>query len=340
MRCSIAPRQRYGRRSRARLEPAPRNSGMNEFELIDRYFRRNTGRDVVLGIGDDGAVLTVPDGRKLVAVVDTSVAGVHYPEGMAAADIGYRALAVNLSDIAAMGATPAWMTLALTLPDSDTEWLQEFANGLFAAADEHHVSLVGGDTTRGSQTVISVQLLGHVAGDAILTRSGCVAGDGIYVSGTLGDAAAGLALLQKGQADEYLQDRFRRPRARVALGQACASLANAAIDISDGLAADLSHILAASGVGATIDLLALPLSAELQAYAGIDGARQLALGGGDDYELCLTVPAALDAGFRRAAKESAVAVTRIGTADAAEGLRQSVGGANIKPLQQPGFQHF
>jgi thiamine-monophosphate kinase len=313
---------------------------MDEFELIDRYFRRTVGHGVALGIGDDGAVLNVPNGRQLVAVVDTTVAGVHYPDNLPAADIGYRAVAVNLSDIAAMGATPSWMTLALTLPASDPDWLEQFASGMFAAADAYGVALVGGDTTRGSQTVVSVQLLGHAASHAILKRSGARPGDGIYVSGTLGDAAAGLQLLQKGEAGDFLKERFRRPEARVTLGQAVASIAGAAIDISDGLAADLDRILTASGVGATVDRQALPLSAELLAWAGADEARRLALTGGDDYELCLAVPAVDEAEFQRLARQAGVSVTRIGVAEATPGLRISTGGADVRPLKEPGFRHF
>ncbi|MEQ8206113.1 MAG: thiamine-phosphate kinase, partial [Woeseia sp.] len=312
---------------------------IDEFELIDRYFRRERGAGVALGIGDDGALLNVPPGQQLVAVVDTSVAGVHFPTDLDPADIGYRAVAVNLSDLAAMGATPAWMTLALTLPASEPAWLEAFANGLFAAADEYDVALVGGDTTRGEQTVISVQLLGLLKNNTGLLRSGCRSGDGIYVSGTLGDAAAGLSLIQQTAVENELTARFRRPSARVKLGQAVNGVASAGIDISDGLYADLQRILVASGVGATIECRQLPVSSALLAYAGDESARRLALEGGDDYELCLTVPAAADAEFRRIAAQLGVAVTRIGSADNVPGMRLTDSGRAVE-FSSAGYRHF
>ncbi|ANO53050.1 thiamine-phosphate kinase [Woeseia oceani] len=312
---------------------------IDEFELIDRYFCRETGAGVVLGIGDDGALLDVPSGQQLVAVVDTSVAGVHFPSGLDPADIGYRSVAVNLSDLAAMGAKPAWMTLALTLPASEPAWLEAFANGLFVAADEHGVALVGGDTTRGSQIVVSVQLLGLLPANTGLLRSGCQPGDGIYVSGTLGDAAAGLSLIQQAAAENELTARFRRPSARVQLGQAVNGIASAGIDISDGLFADLQRIVVASGVGATIERSLLPVSAALVDFAGEESARRFALEGGDDYELCLTVPVAKDAEFRQVAAGLGVAVTRIGSADNVAGLRLTDGGRVVE-YSSAGYRHF
>ncbi len=312
---------------------------MDEFELIARYFSRDGGAGVVLGVGDDGAVLELPADRRLVAVVDTLVDGVHYPAHFAAADVGYRAVAVNLSDIAAMGAEPAWMTLALTLPAVDTEWLAGFADGLYRAAGEHGVALVGGDTTRGAQTVISVQLLGHAAPAGVLTRSGCRPGDLLYVSGTLGEAAAGLESLQGGRDEVALEARFRRPVPRVALGRAVAGIAGAAIDVSDGLAADLGHVLAASGCGATLELERLPLSATLVAARGEERARALALTGGDDYELCLAVPAAAEEAFLAAARDCDTPVTRIGRARAEAGLVLTQNGEAVAS-PQGGYRHF
>ena len=312
---------------------------MDEFELIDRYFRRGGGRGVAVGVGDDAAVLEPPAGRALVAAVDTLVAGVHYPDDLPPADVGYRALAVNLSDLAAMAATPAWMTLALTLPRVDAGWLEDFASGLFEAAGEFEVALVGGDTTRGEQTVVSVQLLGHAAPGKALLRSGCHPGDLLYVSGHPGDAAAGLDCWRAGRRDGPLVERFRRPRPRVALGQAAAGIASAAIDISDGLAADLGHVLAASGCAAELDLADLPLSAALLAEFGEQRGREYALGGGDDYELCLAVPPGADAAFREAAAASDTPVAAIGRVREGAGLSLAANGvpAAVAPR---GYRHF
>lgn len=312
---------------------------MHEFELIERYFQRSGGQGVVLGIGDDGAVLDLPAGQQLIAVVDTLVAGVHYPRDLDAADIGYRAVAVNLSDIAAMGGVPCWMTLALTMPAANDAWLNGFSAGLFAAAAEFDVALVGGDTTAGSDTVISVQLLGHVAPGQCLTRAGCRPGDRVYVSGTPGDAAAGLELLQRGQKDHVLAQRFRRPAARVALGQAVAGIASAAIDVSDGLCADLQRLLQASGCGATLEQECLPLSAALLEQCGAAEALRFALTGGDDYELLLTVSAAAEAAFLKAANSCGVKVTRIGTADSRRELRVTRDGRPTR-IDMAGYRHF
>ena len=262
---------------------------MDEFQLIQRYFvRANEASGVITGIGDDGAVLRPDAGFDLVTVIDTLVEGVHFPADLDAADIAYRAVAVNLSDIAAMGARPRWMTIALTLSQADEAWLGAFAGGLFSAASEHDVALVGGDMTSGEQTVVSVQITGDIAKDAAILRSGASPGDTIYVTGTVGDAAAGLELTLAGRSDKYLQSRFCRPTARVRYGQLLCGVASAAIDVSDGLFGDLGKLLAASNVGAEIDLCNLPLSDALQANFDPDSQRRLALSGGDDYELCFT----------------------------------------------------
>jgi thiamine-monophosphate kinase len=287
---------------------------VDEFELIERYFAgHDRGPGVVVGIGDDGAVLQPEAGRELVTVVDAVVAGVHFPIDIDAADLGYRAVAVNLSDIAAMGARPRWMTLSLTLPAADPDWLQAFATGLYEAAAEHDVALVGGDTTRGKEIVVSVQITGDVeAGKAIL-RSGAAEGDTIYVTGTVGDRAAGLALIQRGQHAAGLCEAFLRPRARVHVGRALVGVASAAIDISDGLVADLGKLLAASHVGGRLDLDALPLSAALLEHFDRDAALDFALAGGDDYELCFTAAGELPAA-------GDLPVTPIGKVTAADGL--------------------
>ncbi len=262
---------------------------MDEFQLIERYFVRADEDDgVITGIGDDGAVLRPNPSLDLVTVVDTLVEGVHFPAGFDAADIAYRAVAVNLSDIAAMGARPRWMTLALTLSKADEAWLDAFATGLFEAASEHDVALVGGDTTSGEKIVVSVQITGEVGRDAAILRSGASPGDTIYLTGTVGDAAAALELMSAGQSDDYLQNRFRRPSARVDYGRLLVGSASAAIDVSDGLFGDLGKLLAASNVGAELDLRQLPLSEALQANFDAESQRRFALSGGDDYELCFT----------------------------------------------------
>ena len=271
---------------------------MGEFELIERYFSRlgATRGDVALGVGDDAALLAVPAGQQLVACVDTLVAGRHFPAGTEPADIGWRALAVNLSDLAAMGATPAWALLALTLPEASAEWLEAFAAGFSQLALAHGVALVGGDTTAGPLT-ISVELLGLVEPGTALRRHGAAAGDLVYVTGWPGDAAAGLALIEgriagSGADRAVLEGKFRRPEPRVAFGSRLRGIASACVDVSDGLAADLGRLTAASGVGAVLRATELPLSQALYGLAGEARAREFALGGGDDYELAFTVPVA------------------------------------------------
>ncbi len=239
-----------------------------------------------MGVGDDGAVVEPTAGLCQVQVIDTLVEGIHFPSNMPAADVGYRAVAVNLSDIASMGARPRWMTLALTLWDKDESWIEAFANGLYEAAAQYEVALIGGDTTRGDEVVASVHISGEVAAADVLLRSGARVGDTIYVTGTLGDAAAGLSLFEAGTRDGFLVARFLRPSARVAEGRLLAGRANAAIDLSDGFVGDLRKLLDASGVGAEVDVDRLPLSDALRAHFADEQGVAFALTGGDDYELC------------------------------------------------------
>lgn len=321
---------------------------MDEFEIIRRYFARRSGDEAVrVGIGDDGAVTTPAPGRELVLVVDTLVEGVHFPESLSAADVGYRAVEVNLSDIAAMGARPRWATLALTLSDSDPGWLQGFAEGLFESAARFGVTLVGGDTTRGGQTVISIHIVGDVERGAYLTRSGAKAGDLIFVTGAPGDAAAGLALLT-GSADRAsgteaerrsLVQGFVRPAARIAFGAAIGRLASAAIDISDGLFADTRKLLEASSAGGRIELESLPLSAEIRAVFGEERAERLALTGGDDYELCFTAGPAQEDDIRAAASRLDLPVTRIGEVDDSGRLAVTRNGEPVE-FTDDGYRHF
>jgi thiamine-monophosphate kinase len=269
-----------------------------EFDIIRKYFAVAAARsDVLLGIGDDAAVLEVGGSRKLVVAMDTIVEGVHFPAGTAAADVGHRALAVNLSDLAAMGAEPAWMTLSLALPQADEAWVAGFAAGLLDLARAHAVALVGGDTVRGPLAV-TIQIAGWVEADGWLTRGGACAGDVLFVTGTPGDAAAGLDLLQhKVTATsvqrvhaEQLTARMLRPEPRVRLGRALRTLASAAIDISDGLLTDLDKLCSASACGARLHVDALPLSPALQALFPADACVQYALAGGDDYEIMFSLP--------------------------------------------------
>ena len=256
---------------------------MDEFDLIRRYFQCDAqSPGVIVGIGDDGAILQASPGTQQVQVTDTLVEGVHFPANVDARDIGNRVVAVNLSDIAAMGARPRWMTLALTLWDKDESWVEEFAAGLLAAAAEYDVALVGGDTTQGDSVVVTVHVTGEVGeGNAIL-RSGAKPGDTVFVSGTVGDAAAGLELIRQDISDDALAKRFLRPTPRLELGTMLAGRAHAAIDVSDGLVADLRKMLDASGVGAEIDIDAIPLSDALRARFDLDTASQFELTGGDD----------------------------------------------------------
>jgi thiamine-monophosphate kinase len=307
---------------------------VDEFELIQRYFvRPDEVASVITGIGDDGAVLRPPKGKDLVTVVDTLVEGVHFPHDINAADLGYRAVAVNLSDIAAMGGRPRWMTLALTMTESNESWLSSFASGLHDAAAEHGVVLVGGDMTQGDIIVASVQITGDVAAGSALLRSGASVGETIYVSGTVGDAAAGLDLMSAGTPNEYLSARFSRPTARVALGQSLVGRVSAAIDVSDGLYADLGKLLSASGVGAKLDLDNLPISTALKACCDKEQQRKFALSGGDDYELCFTSAGELPA------QAGGVAVTAIGTVTDGNKLvcRDRSG---IVDYEDSGYLHF
>jgi len=315
---------------------------VNEFDLIRRYFAERGVRraDVPLGIGDDAALLTPPPGQSLAVSVDTLHSGVHFAPDTPPADLGHKALAVNLSDLAAMGAEPAWATLALSLPAADEAWLSAFADGFFALAERHGVQLVGGDTTRGPLSV-TVQVHGFVPPALALRRRGARPGDHIFVTGSLGDAGAGLAIEQgrlalAGPPAAFLVARLHRPTPRVAAGLALRGLASAAIDISDGLSQDLGHILAASGVGAELEIEALPLSDELLA-SGIDRPWRLAASAGDDYELCFTAAADADLGVGDAL---GCAVTRIGRITAEPGLRWlDADGQACEPPPR-GWDHF
>ena len=311
---------------------------ISEFDIIARYFTPAfVGRDdVLVGVGDDGAVLQVPAGSALVVSTDTLVRDVHFSDDYSPEDIGYKALAVNLSDLAAMAAQPAWASLALTLPRADEGWIADFARGFFDLADAHGVALVGGDLTRGPLT-ITVGVYGFAPTGLSLRRNGARPGDEIFVTGTLGDAALALAGLPSPHR-AYLETRLHRPTPRVAEGLTLRALASSGIDISDGLAADLGHLLTQSGCGATVYLERLPLSPALRALDDPDRRRALATAGGDDYELCFTVPpqqrAMLESRWRGAP------MTSIGRIEASPGLRWICADGSAYHPPSEGYRHF
>lgn len=318
---------------------------MNEFDLIANYFARQPVQraDVALGIGDDAAVLNVAAGQQLVLSTDILVAGVHFPESTDASFIGHKALAVNLSDLAAMGATPAWFTLNLSLPEADPRWLEGFCDGLFALMREHDIALVGGDTTRGPLT-IGIQIMGLVPHGQALQRAGAQAGDRIYVTGQLGDAALGLRLWQEQlslppQFHAKVLQQLHRPMARLRAGLGLRSLASACIDISDGLVADLGHILHASKLGARIELKHLPLSSAYDAAFEQVG-WEAALSGGDDYELCFTIPPDRETAFHNASTNFGISCSYIGDIETQPGLRILDESGQLYQAQRTGYDHF
>lgn len=311
---------------------------MGEFELIREHFTGLTSArtGVKLGIGDDAALLRVPPGHELVVTTDTLVAGRHFPDDTAPEDVGWKSLAVNLSDLAAMGAQPRWFTLALTVRLADPIWVGGFAQGLREAADFFGVALVGGDTTQGPLS-ITITAMGAVPIGRAIRRSGAKAGDLVCVTGTLGDAA--LALRRRGKKDlpDVLQLRLNRPAPRVAAALALRPFAHAMIDLSDGLAGDLQHVLDASRVGATIRADLLPASPDFAALAGADERLPLQAGGGDDYELCVCIPPAQ---LKKALRKLAVPLTVIGEVTRQKGLRfVGVDGRALSPDLQ-GYRHF
>jgi thiamine-monophosphate kinase len=318
---------------------------MTEFELIRRFFSTPAGAaGVALGIGDDAALLEVPADHELVAATDTILAGVHFPTTTTAKAIGHRAVAVNLSDLAAMGAEPRWLMLALTLPAADDAWVRSFAEGFHALAAQHGCALVGGDTTRGP-LAITVTALGVVPRGQALRRRGAKVGDALCVSGSLGDGAAGLRCVQgvhdpeRADGRELVQ-RFQFPQPRVALGRALRGIATSCIDVSDGLAADLGHVLEASGVGARVDCDALPASQAFRSVVPAAQQPELMLSGGDDYELAFSCAPQRVAELAREAEQLGTRITRIGTIEQARGLRLVDGAGRPVALDRRGHDHF
>jgi len=314
---------------------------LGEFDLIERFFSRGSGRrDVLLGVGDDAALLELPPGRALVAAVDTLVEGRHFLPDAPPESVGHQALAVNLSDLAAMGADPAWVLLSLSLPESDAAWLQSFATGLYSLAERHGVALVGGDTVRGPR-VVTVTALGSVEPALALRRDRARPGDVLFVSGWPGEAGAGLEALRRGtvQGDaDPLVRRYQYAEPRLGLGRALRGVASAAMDVSDGLYGDLQKLCRASGVGARLDLRCLPVSAELARRHSRADCERWVLFGGDDYELLFTVPAERAAGVEAAAP-AALPVHRIGVIEDKSGVRCERGG-RVEELRGGGYDHF
>lgn len=316
---------------------------MSEFDLIRRYFTRATP-GAVLGVGDDAALLRVSPGMELAVSTDMLVSGTHFLPDTDPFLLGHKTLAVNLSDLAAMGAQPRWATLSLSLPEADEDWLQQFSTGFFALADLHGVELVGGDTTRGSLN-LCVTIMGEVPQGAALRRSGAQVGDDIWVSGKLGDAALALAHLQ---GKEHLPEQdfsactpsLLQPMPRIALGLALRGVASSAIDISDGLLADLGHILEGSRVGAEIRFDALPVSAALRPHLAQTMGVHYALAGGDDYELCVTAPTAQRSAMENISHRINLPLTRIGTIVAGSAcIVRNAEGRSIN-TGDSGYDHF
>lgn len=318
---------------------------LSEFDLIKKYFKRARPGRAALGIGDDCALLAPSPGMQIAISSDMLVEGRHFFAGADARMLGHKCLAVNLSDLAAMGARPVGFTLALALPAADADWLEAFSAGLFALADAHGCELIGGDTTKGPLN-ICITIFGELAPGHALRRDAAMAGDDVWLSGALGDARLALAGYRSELALDAAQQRLaglrmHMPSPRVALGMALATLplAHAAIDISDGLVGDLGHILAASGVGATIDVDALPAGAVLAGQA-LDLRRRFCAAGGDDYELCFTAPPENRDAIAAAAAQAGTDVTRVGSIDAAPGLRLVDSHGKALDLRLAGFDHF
>jgi thiamine-monophosphate kinase len=318
---------------------------MSEFDLIARYFVRpaHPKNRATLGIGDDCALLMQQDGMQTAISSDMLVEGRHFFAGADAYKLGHKSLAVNLSDLAAMGAEPVAFTLALSLPSADEQWLAKFSSGLFALADQHNCELIGGDTTKGPLN-ICITIFGHTPVGSALRRDTAQAGDDIWVSGTLGDARLALGAMRK----EYELDatqlntaalRLHTPQARVALGLALRGIAHSALDVSDGLIGDLGHILKKSGLGATLHVDELPAGAMLQTQPQ-EIRRRFTLAGGDDYELCFTAPASKREDVLGAALSADTPVTRIGSMEAASGMRLLDSDGNTLALQLASFDHF
>ncbi|MBI5437307.1 MAG: thiamine-phosphate kinase [Nitrosomonadales bacterium] len=316
---------------------------MSEFDLIRRYFTR-AAPGAVLGVGDDAALLRIGNGMELAVSTDMLVSGTHFLPDADPFLLGHKTLAVNLSDMAAMGAQPRWALLSLAMPQADEAWLQQFSDGFFTLAAQHGVELIGGDTTRGPLN-LCVTIMGEVPQGAALRRDGAQAGDDVWVSGSLGDAALALAHLQ-GKFQLSAADfsscapALHQPQPRVALGLALRGVAHSAIDVSDGLLADLGHILECSKAGAEILFTALPISRTLQPYLAQPLGKHCALAGGDDYELCFTVPASRRAEVEKIPVKLGLPLTRIGSIVAGSGCAVRAADGSVINMGESGYDHF
>ncbi len=314
---------------------------MAEFKLIDRFRQRNKvqRKDVLQGIGDDCARVEMPQGYELAITSDTLCEGVHFPQGTSAHAIGYKALAVNLSDLAAMGAQPSWVTLALTLPQHNARWLDDFAEGFFTLAERHNVQLIGGDTTQGPLS-ITVQAHGFIPAGKAITRSGAKPGDYICVTGTLGQAGLELLKLNGGIQRKTPYNRLNYPEPRIEAGIALREIASAAIDVSDGLIADLGHILDAGQVGARVVLEELPLSVTMMQDQDPAKMLELALTAGDDYEICFTMAEEHIDAANDLQKELNLPIKHIGNIEEAPGLRIHRKEGVPLEISSGGYEHF
>ena len=315
----------------------------SEFDLIARHFTR-PARNAVLGVGDDCALVSVSHGMDLAVSTDTLVSGTHFFPDVDPETLGHKALAVNLSDMAAMGAMPYWSTLALTMPEVNDEWLAKFSKGFFDLAEEFNVSLIGGDTTRGPLS-LTVTIMGEVPAGAALRRSGARVGNDIWVSGNLGDAALAVAH-RKGRIKltegDYMEVAMRlyEPTPRVSLGQALRGLATSAIDISDGLLGDLAHICALSKVGAVVEGDRLPVSETGAKYVDSRAGLTAVVAGGDDYELCFTAPAGARDSIEDLVNMLGVPLSRIGEIRAGRGVSLVAADGRAISVDAEGFDHF
>ena len=324
---------------------------MSEFDLIRRFFTRSSGvpdHSVVQGIGDDAALLQIDPCMELVVSTDMLVSGTHFFPDADPFLLGHKTLAVNLSDMAAMGAQPRWATLAVSLPEVNEPWLKKFSEGFFSLAQQQGVELIGGDTTRGPLN-LCVTIMGEIPPGTALRRDGAQVGDDIWVSGKLGDAALALAHMrnevQLSSADfAACGEALHRPVPRVVLGIALRGVAHSAIDLSDGLLADLGHILESSGVGANMEFESLPISDVLRAVglsASFNGVtRRCALAGGDDYELCFTAPSAKRAEIENISRQLDLPLTRIGAIVAGSGCRVQAANGSVINIEDSGYDHF
>ena len=319
----------------------------SEFDVINKYFTFPSQRDdVITAGGDDCAVVTVTTGKQLLVTTDTLISGVHFPHNTSAEDIAYKSLMVNLSDLAAMGATPAWVTLAITLPNIDDNWLSAFSQQLSTVLSDYNVSLIGGDTTKGALS-ITIQAMGLCDKDNIMRRDKAASGDKIYVTGELGDAAIGLQALTDNLNDESLSaciNKLNRPEAKVRFAEELSTFSRCAIDVSDGLVADLGHILEASHRGAQINLSQMPLSSSAQYYfehyhkSVIDWSMVLTCG--DDYELCFTVKAEDELAVRKLADKYQIKVSCVGEITDSTELEFFTAGKEVVNISGTGFKHF